>query len=369
MAMRPIIYFIFSIIFPGFIETTYGQSQGPNNPSAAISTALANGKPWSNPTNVFVADNINSNTVLNVNPTCTGTTCFSTTGLAATGFGFSIPGTAVVSGIVVEIKRGAAGAIPNQVYDSSVMILQYAVPVGIDHASATAWTTAGTTYNTYGSSTDLWGSTWTPADINDVNFGVLLMARNTNHSISPQVNVDHIRITVYYSFPSPLLFVGFDVVYTNNSVKLNWETTLEQKVSFFEIEKSDDGNIFYTIGKTGAQENSSGINQYTFEDFEKRDSLCYYRIKEVDENQQFLYSEVKTIHTNPLDEIIITTTNMDFYHLLSITSETPINRVVLVNSLGQQEIYHSNKIKTGLKGILSVLVETTNGYVVKKLLL
>ncbi|MFL5731077.1 MAG: T9SS type A sorting domain-containing protein, partial [Cytophagaceae bacterium] len=74
------------------------------------------------------------------------------------------------------------------------------IPTGADRSSAVAWSNAGAgSYTTYGSSSDLWGTTWTISDINDANFGVYLIARNTATANAPQVGVDHIRVTVYYT--------------------------------------------------------------------------------------------------------------------------------------------------------------------------
>ena len=81
------------------------------------------------------------------------------------------------------------------------MLLKAGSPVGTDHAAtATNWGTTDATV-TYGTSTDLWGTTWTPAQINASNFGLRFRARNVNGS-SRTANADYVEIQVYWEVVS-----------------------------------------------------------------------------------------------------------------------------------------------------------------------
>ena len=92
--------------------------------------------------------------------------------------------------------------------DSTVYLLKGgAVPGGEQNkASASAWPTSKGTA-TYGNTADLWGATWTPADINASNFGVQLAATNTSAYSSETGNVDYVSVTVTYT-PLPTAGVG-----------------------------------------------------------------------------------------------------------------------------------------------------------------
>lgn len=118
--------------------------------------------------------------------------------LKATNFGFSIPTNSVVTGIKVEIERKSIGTNITAT-DNSVKIVKGGTISGDEKAAAGAW--PGTdTYATYGSSTDKWGLTWTPADINASNFGMVISILHTvTGSPGPiSSDIDHIRITVSY---------------------------------------------------------------------------------------------------------------------------------------------------------------------------
>jgi hypothetical protein len=117
--------------------------------------------------------------------------------LDLTGFfvGANIPTTAIIRGIQVEIVRKASGT---SVDDEDVLLLKAGATTGItDHASGTDWGTSDGTA-TYGDAADLWGTTWTPAQINASNFGVRLRAGvRTNASRTAYYN--RVRVTVTYS--------------------------------------------------------------------------------------------------------------------------------------------------------------------------
>lgn len=54
-------------------------------------------------------------------------------------------------------------------------------------------------WRAYGASTDLWSSTWTPAEINASTFGALIVS--ARQGVGSVASVDAVRITVYYTLP------------------------------------------------------------------------------------------------------------------------------------------------------------------------
>lgn len=116
--------------------------------------------------------------------------------LKATNYGFAIPTNATITGIEVIIDRRATGA--NDIEDASLRLIKGGTVQGNDKASGTDWPTTMTNA-TYGSSSDLWGLTLTPSDINANNFGVSLSAKEIAGSPKPEVDV--IKIKVYYTTP------------------------------------------------------------------------------------------------------------------------------------------------------------------------
>ena len=114
--------------------------------------------------------------------------------LKATGFGFAIPGGATIDGITVEIEQSKGNAAPT--VENSVKIAKAGVIGGTDKSTAAALTTTDA-YVTYGGAADLWGLTWTAADINAATFGAGFSV--TLNGATSTGRVDHIRITINYT--------------------------------------------------------------------------------------------------------------------------------------------------------------------------
>ena len=83
--------------------------------------------------------------------------------------------------------------------DLTVQLLKAGSLVGSNKASSTGWSTSKTTVG-YGSSSDLWGTTWTPADLNASNFGLRFAAKNVVTGIAVvTASLDYISVTVTYN--------------------------------------------------------------------------------------------------------------------------------------------------------------------------
>ena len=140
---------------------------------------------WVTPENAELSDDIYSTVSLGLfNP--------NSKYLTVTGFGFSLSVRAVVLGIKIDIERSTAIGIT----DYSIKIIKGGSISGDEKATATAWA-ASDQYDTYGSSTDLWGLTWSASDINGSDFGIAIAAHRT--SGAGTAKIDHVRTTVYYS--------------------------------------------------------------------------------------------------------------------------------------------------------------------------
>jgi hypothetical protein len=127
--------------------------------------------------------------------------------LDATSFGFAIPADATINGIVVNVERKAATA--SRVSDTDVLMLKAGAAVGTDKAVAGTWTTTDAV-RTYGTSSDLWGTTWTPAEVNAGNFGLRFKAQATSGT-AVVASVDLIEIVIYYTPASSIGASGANI--------------------------------------------------------------------------------------------------------------------------------------------------------------
>jgi hypothetical protein len=128
------------------------------------------------------------------------------------GFGFAIPADATINGLLVTIGRKTSSG--TTIYDNTVQLVKAGTIVGENKASTTAWGSSESAA-TYGGAADLWGTTWTPTDINTSTFGVALSAKNTS-STSRTASVDYITVAVTYTLAP---------AYFRSATSGNWGST------------------------------------------------------------------------------------------------------------------------------------------------
>lgn len=118
--------------------------------------------------------------------------------LRCTNFGFAIDAAAVILGITVEMERSAANA--NRHFDNTLKLMKAGAEVG-NNLSAGAAIPTTKAFGTYGDAANLWGTTWTVAEVNNSGFGFSYKIGRTS-SQATTTSAYRVRITVTYSLGS-----------------------------------------------------------------------------------------------------------------------------------------------------------------------
>jgi large repetitive protein len=169
---------------------------GPNAPGTLVDATGVGTLTWSSPGNAASSNNVYASFAHNA-------TSYTTSHyLKATNFGFTIPEGSTINGIAVSIERKVGGSDPRNVLDTYVCIVKANGSIGSTNKGdlTTSWP-ASDTVKSYGSTSDLWGETWTDSDINDADFGVVLSAKSRTLAGEGSCvgYVDFISITVTYT--------------------------------------------------------------------------------------------------------------------------------------------------------------------------
>jgi hypothetical protein len=191
---------------------------GPRYPTSASSQSGSNGA-WTNPTNVFASDGVYATGNISGGGS-------STNNLLTSGYGFSIPSTAIIDGIYVEFQRyGSSAATKN------IQMIKAGTLVGTLVTGDDIWPVGTEAWWFYGGAGTLFGTTWTPSDINNSGFGVAISAYNTAGGGS--ANIDAVRITVYWH-TSPVINAKRYLykVFSNNGTPLGNLPTPSSDFSF-----------------------------------------------------------------------------------------------------------------------------------------
>jgi hypothetical protein len=267
---------------------------GPNNGSNFTTDNSNSGSyVFSNPAFVQFADN-NFASASSIIGLFTRKTCY----LKATGFNFHIPATADICGVEVEIERKATGLILTAaVSDDEVKLVKGGTITGLNKKKSITWPSSDT-YTTYGSSNDLWGTTLTPAEVNDPNFGVIISANITSLiSVAPSADIDHIRMSVYYNVPLPVTLEYFHASLSRNIANLEW------KMDFFNensvtVQRSADAVSWNDIKVYDV----SGLNTsriFKYDDELSNPGKYYYRLMFTSAANGHEYSPVRSVTFQP----------------------------------------------------------------------
>ncbi len=111
----------------------------------------------------------------------------------------------------------------------------------------------------------------------------------------------------------PVTLVSFKAAQQENTVQLSWQTTGEVNASHFDIQRSSDAKSFEGIGSVAAK----GSGKYTFSDNSPFDyaqgsplssaaaaALAYYRLKMIDLDGTYAYSEIRSVSFKKAGNVI-----------------------------------------------------------------
>ncbi|MBI3140200.1 MAG: T9SS type A sorting domain-containing protein [Sphingobacteriales bacterium] len=281
-----------------FCQSLAGQSSsGPNDAGTFSNNASVGTVAWTNQGNAITSNDNYALATVSLGLLGSANTNY----LVATNYGFAIPGTAIITGIKVEIEKHyfITLGLLSSVTDNSVRLLKGGT-IGGNNNALGAWPSSDA-YSTYGGSADLWGRTWSAADINNSGFGVAISTHIAAGlaGLDMDALVDHIRITVYFNIPVPVKFVDMEGIQLKEKIKLHWSTATENGSRHFIAEKMLPGqNEWKAIDTIPAAGESNMIRHYTaFDESPGLNNL--YRICQVDQDGKYTYSNTIRVAFDP----------------------------------------------------------------------
>lgn len=165
-----------------------------------------------------------------------------------------------------------------------------------------------------------------------------LLGLNLGVSVTPSYRY-------YFAFasaqPLPLTVTKFTAQAKNNDVQLYWQAVNDLSTDRFDIQRSEDGSRFTTIGKTTAIYANSGSSDYSYTDYSvDNNKSLYYRLSQVDKSGRTYYSKVVLINGKggATTSASLYPTVVEKGHALTLKSNTndPI-KVYITNLQGQIE--------------------------------
>ncbi|HAS46513.1 MAG TPA: hypothetical protein DCS93_38885 [Microscillaceae bacterium] len=187
--------------------------------------------------------------------------------------------------------------------------------------------------------------------------------------------------------PLPAYLLSFDILKENNDVLAKWRVLDETQVAHYQLQRSPDGSSFQNIGdKIPLSEEKSAVKQYVTRDNTVPNNATqglYYRLKIVNTNGSYNYSDIKNLKFAKTDYKISYVAPNPFQRQISISLNVPTTQEVAIqlkNITGQVVYSKKHSVEAGNnlitleqldklpKGPYILSVEHANGKLVRTIL-
>jgi len=159
----------------------------------------------------------------------------------------------------------------------------------------------------------------------------------------------------------PIELLSFKAKLKNNVVELNWQTATETNNDYFEIERSNDANNWKSIDTVKGAGTSLTLLNYLLVDENPLSGTSYYRLKQVDFDQKFSYSNIAVVNFEGIKivDLFPNPSEGNFNLLINSSIEASID-LTIYNAIGQMIKTQAMQITKGAN-TLHAQFEASNG--------
>ena len=125
------------------------------------------------------------------------------------------------------------------------------------------------------------------------------VVRETNNNLVTTSGISNgkiIELTLGQAFPLPLNWRPLQAERLGKDVLITWQAVSDEKMAFFEVERSDDGFLWSRVGDPVVPMNHSGTHKYKKFDYTASSKKTFYRIKWVNKDGTYHYSSIAFVN-------------------------------------------------------------------------
>jgi len=171
--------------------------------------------------------------------------------------------------------------------------------------------------------------------------------------------------------PLPVQLVSFTGQHNNGVNVLEWLTATETNVSHFEVERSVDGKDYEMLGAVEAAGNSTEPRDYSFLDRDLPAGGLYYRLRIVDQDNTYAYSDIVYLSTSSGVAInhyinIVPNPFTDKFEVQFYQARSGLYQVVITDIAGRPVVDVKGQGSKGLVAVpLDLSAEAAGSYLVQ----
>ena len=137
-----------------------------------------------------------------------------------------------------------------------------------------------------------WSNTYVSTYTGTMYFQILA---NTVYGGPTSIYIDDLSIYESPPVELPIELLYFEAKANERYNHLTWSTASEDNNDYFNIEKTQDGVIFYNIATINGAGNSISQLFYEYDDYELSNDIVYYRLKQTDYDGKYKYHNLISV--------------------------------------------------------------------------
>ncbi len=174
-----------------------------------------------------------------------------------------------------------------------------------------------------------------------------VVEEGTTQVVVDNANLSALNLNIAYTAPIPVELTGFAANVAGEAINLEWSTATETNNKGFEVERSEDGENFSKIAFVDGMGTTTEAQSYIFTDRNAVGGTYYYRLRQVDFDGTYAYSDVVEVEFVPSEYSLQQNYPNPFNPSTTIKFALPVEAkvtVTLYNALGQRvnEIVSNN---------------------------
>ena len=113
------------------------------------------------------------------------------------------------------------------------------------------------------------------------------------------------NVTLHYGTPLPVSFISFNASAIGITIQLEWKTSYEENDVGFYIERSANGSDWQSLSFVAGHGTSSVVENYVYNDMNPLQGTNYYRLKQLDLDGNFKYSDIVSASIKSSDRFVL----------------------------------------------------------------
>ncbi|WP_020534061.1 LamG-like jellyroll fold domain-containing protein [Lewinella cohaerens] len=161
----------------------------------------------------------------------------------------------------------------------------------------------------------------------------------------------------------PIELLSFNAHLENDiTVKLHWQTASEINNEYFTIERSINGVDWEELMKLNGAGNSTKLLNYSAVDDSPYLGMSYYRLKQIDFDGRFGYSQIRSIYIQKQEDKLIEIYPNPFRNQITIKGNlAQFEQLIVYNTLGQNVTALASQVLRNEAGVMIDLSKLNSG--------